>query len=295
MALRVVRVLVHPGGSATVPSVTAALGTQPPLLTLPHETTFLEGRLVGRFDRFIADVELEDGAVVQTHCVNPGRMEGLVIPGARAWVSKAPPERKRKLKYTLELIEVGGCLVGANTAIPNTIAKAILQARILRGLSRFDELQAERRYGTNSRVDFWLRSGRKEHFVEVKNCHLVYPDGRGYFPDSVSERATKHLRELMEVREQGHKASVLFTAQDPNATALRPSDVHDPAFARTVREAQAKGVRFFAVRVRPTTEAYIVEASIPVDTKPYRTERMARWKAERDGTSGWKRRVMKSR
>lgn len=270
------------------------MGDQP-LLRVPHPAPLLEGTFVGRFDRFIADVRLAGGEVVQTHCVNPGRMEGLVVPGARVYVSPAPPERKRKLRYTLEMVELGGAFVGANTAVPNTIVKALLLSRCLRGLSRFDELQAERRYGDGSRVDFWMREGKQEHFLEVKNCHLVYPDSRGYFPDSVSERATKHLHELMEVRKAGHKASVLFTAQDPSARALRPSDVHDPTFAKTVREAKAAGVQFYAVRVRPTPDAYVVESTITVDTKPYRTERMARWKSERDATSGWKRRVMKAR
>lgn len=260
---------------------------------VPHGTPLVEGRLVERYDRFVADVRLPGGGVERTHCVNPGRMEGLVRPGARVWISAAPPERKRKLRWTLELIEPEpGLIVGANTAAPNRIARAALEARVVRGLTAFDALVPERAYGAGSRVDFWLRRGRRETFVEVKNCHLVYADGRGYFPDSVSDRATRHLGELVEVAAAGHRAYVLFTVQHPGARAIRPSDVHDPAFAAAVRAAARAGVRFRALRVRPTPEAYVVEGPVPVDVRPYGTRRQRAWRAANDATSGWRRRDM---
>lgn len=260
------------------------------LAFLPHASPLIEGRLVQRYDRFIADVELGDGEVVHTHCINPGRMEGWVRPGARVWISRAPEGRKRKLLYTWELMELDGRIVGVNTTVPNSIVKAVLEARTLRGLSRWRELQAERKFGQGSRIDFWLRTGRRQHFLEVKNCHLVYPDGRGYFPDSVSDRASRHLDELLEVVAQGHQATVLFTVQDETAKAIRPSDAHDPKFAEKVRRAAESGVRFRAVRVLPTLEGYEVQCAIAVDVKPYRFERHLVWKRERDATSGWKRR-----
>ncbi len=265
------------------------------LAFVPHSSPLLEGRLVGRYDRFVADVELPAGPIVRTHCVNPGRMEGLVRPGARVWISEAPKDRRRKLRFTWELIEHEGCVVGANTSAPNTIVEALLRARTLRGFRRYRTMQRERRYGERSRVDFWLSVDRTvsatcEHYVEVKNCHLVYPDGRGYFPDSVSVRATRHLEELVDRVHEGHRATVLFTVQDERAEAVRPSDVHDPTFADAVRWARREGVRFRAVRVRPTLEGYAVEREVPVDTRPYRTERMRGWRTERDASSGWVRR-----
>lgn len=257
---------------------------------LPHPRPLLEGRLVGRYDRFIADVRLLSGEVVKTHCVNPGRMEGMVRPGARVWISPAPPERKRKLRYTWELMDLDGVLVGANTTVPNAIARAAVESRRLRGLSRWDELVPERRYGGGSRVDLWLRRGRQEHYVEVKNCHLVYPDGHGYFPDSVSDRARRHLEELMAVVEGGARATVLFTLQDPRGDCVRPSDAHDPSFAATLREARRRGVRLRAIRVVPTLDGYRVTETVPVDTRPYAIDRRRAWRRARDATSGWKRR-----
>lgn len=264
-----------------------------PLLVIPHETPLLEGRLLRRYNRFLADIDLPGVGIVAAHCVNTGCMEGLVRPGARVWVSHHPSP-SRKLVYTWEMVEVDGVLVGANTAMPNRFVRRLIEARLLRGLSRFDEVVAERRYGTNSRVDFWLRKGRSEHFVEVKNCHLVYPDGRGYFPDSVSERASKHLEELIDVVRSGHRATVLFTIQRPDARAIRPSDVHDPVFAETARRAHAAGVAFRALLIVPTREGYIVDRQVPVDSRPYGLRRQRRWREQHRAFSGWERVSRKS-
>jgi len=101
---------------------------------VPHPAPLIEGRLVARYDRFIAEVRLADGRRARCHCVNPGRMEGLIRPGARVWISRAPPSRRRKLRYTWELVELlDGRVVGANTLAPNRLAGALLAARALPG------------------------------------------------------------------------------------------------------------------------------------------------------------------
>lgn len=252
------------------------MAVTPPLLTIPFAAPLVPGRLVRRFNRFMADVELDDGRKVVAHCVNTGRMEGLTLAGRRVWLSPND-DANRSLRYTWQMVEVDGVMVGANTVLPNQMVRRLIEARLLRGFTQWSEMKPERKYGANSRIDFWLREGRREHFVEVKNCHLVYTDGRGYFPDSLSERATKHLEELIEVVRAGHRATVLFTAQRADAMAVRPSDVHDPAFAEAARRAHASGVRFRALRVVPTPEAMIVECAIPVDLKPYATGRVRGW------------------
>jgi len=260
------------------------------LYRLPHGAELLEGRLVGRYDRFIADVRLGNGRVAHTHCVDPGRMEGLVREGMRVWISRAPKGRKRKLKYTWELCEHDGALIGVNANSPNRIVEGLLEARAAPGMTRFDRLQREVAYADGRRADFCLLTGRKKHWVEVKNCQLVYPDGRGYFPDSVSERATHHVEALAERVRAGDRATVLFTVQRADAKSVRPSDLHDPTFAEACREARGAGVRFRAVRVVPTLDAYEVRGAMPVDLRPYGTKRQAAWRASRLPESGWKRR-----
>ena len=244
---------------------------------------------MARYDRFIADVELADGTVVPSHCVNPGRMEGLVRPGARAWVSPAPVGSKRKLKWTLELLELDGRYVGANTVVPNRIAEALIRARLVPGLKRWRNLRREVPYGERSRIDILLE-GKQNHLVEVKNCHLVYPDRCAYFPDSVSERAARHLRELADHVEKGYRATVLFVLQRTDGDALRPSRLHDPDFALAASEAGAAGVKFKAVQVDPTPEGYVFQRVIPVHLSHYDKGRIQPYRSALDQYSGWKRR-----
>ncbi|MBI3203464.1 MAG: DNA/RNA nuclease SfsA [Myxococcales bacterium] len=237
------------------------------LAFVPHAAPLLSGVLLGRRKRFFADVRLESGESVVAHCVNTGRMEGLLTPGRRVFVSRARPGRK--LAYTWELLELDTGLVGVNTIMANRLVRAVLEARVLRGLRRFSELSAEYPYGERSRVDFRLATPRREHFIEVKNCHLVYPDGAAYFPDAPSERAVRHLEELTRVVESGRSASVLFTVQRTDARRVRPSDVHDPTFAAAARLAARAGVGFRALAIRPTELGYRVLAELPVDLAPY--------------------------
>lgn len=256
---------------------------------IPHAAPLRKGRFVQRYNRFIADVELDDGRVVATHCVNPGRMEGLVRPGVRAWVSPAPPGRKRKLQWTLELLELEHGYVGANTVVPNRIAEELVRARLVPGLKRWRALEREVPYGERSRIDLMLR-GATDHLVEVKNCHLVYPDKRAYFPDSVSVRAAGHLRELAAQVRAGLRATVLFVLQRTDGRALRPSRLHDPDFADAAVEADAAGVRFRAAQVNPTPKGFIFRGMIPVDLSPYNPALLEPYREALAKHSGWRRR-----
>ena len=219
-------------------------------------------------------------------------MEGLVAPGVRVWVWQVPPESKRKLRYTWELVEDPGLdtpmIVGANTVAPNRIIAELLAAKALPGMRRYRALRSEVAYGERSRVDFLLE-GKTPHYVEVKNSHLRYPDARSYFPDSVSARASHHLEALAEVVDEGAKATVLFVSQRPDVRAVRPSILHDPTFAATARTVAERGVRFRAVTVRATLDAYEVLREIPVDLSVYATDKHERWRAQGLVWSGWRR------
>jgi sugar fermentation stimulation protein A len=258
------------------------------MLSIPHPTALIEGRLIDRYERFIAEIELRSGERVRAHCVNPGRMEGQVRPGVRVWVSKVAADSKRKLRYTWELVEEDGQIVGANTVAPNRIVGELLAARVLPGLRRFRALRREVAHAGGARVDFVL-DGKVPHYVEVKNCHLVYPDGRGYFPDSVSARASHHMEALVDVVKAGATATVLFTIQRTDVKAIRPSILHDSTFAAAARAAGAAGVKFRAVTIRPTLRAYEVVREIPVDLREYETDEHERWRAEKMEWSGWRR------
>ena len=225
----------------------------------------------------MADIELDSGETIVAHCVNTGRMEGLTAPGLRVWVSHTPSPT-RKLAYTWEITEVDGRMIGTNTAVPNALVGRLIAARALPGFTDWEEYRAEAKYGENSRVDFLLRDAQGLHYLEVKNCHLVYPDNIGYFPDSVSDRAAKHLEELTHLVRAGHRASVLFTAQRTDVEAVRPSDAHDPTFAEAARRAAAAGVKFMALQIRPTPEALLIERVIPADLAEYDVAPIREWR-----------------
>jgi len=246
-------------------------------ITIAREEPLVEGVLVRRYKRFLADVEIPGKGIVTAHCVNTGAMEGLTIPGTRVWLSRAS-NPKRALKWTWEMAMIDGQIVGTNTSLPNRVVKHLLAGRALPWLAKWKTMKPEQRFGEKSRVDFLMEMPGYTLYLEVKNNHLVYEDNRAYFPDSVSERGTHHLRELAAVMGPTTRAEVLFFCQLPGVRAVRPSDVHDPEFARAAREVAAQGVRFSAISLRQDPEQIIVEGRVPVDLKPYGLERIRRWK-----------------
>ena len=253
------------------------------VVELPRERPLIPGVLVRRYQRFLADVRLDGGELVTAHCVNTGAMEGLTDPGNRVWLSEADNPRRRT-RYTWELVEAAGRIYGANTAEPNRLVGRLLRGGHLSFLGTWREVQAEVRFAERRRVDFVLRgsarSAVRERLLEVKNCHLVYPDGRAYFPDSHSERASHHLEALAAARSETRDAAVLFVCQMTPVRAVRPSDVHDPVFAETARRVRREGVRFFAVSIEHRVRSVRVIGRVPVDLRPYATRRVEVWRSE---------------
>ena len=238
-----------------------------------------------RYERFIAEIRV-GRSIVRAHCVNTGRMEGMVVPGARVWLSEAPG---RRLPWTWELVELEGRLVGANTSLPNKLVGEVLRRGLLPGLDDASAVHAERVFGRGHRVDFLLERPSGAHYVEVKNCHLVYPDGCGYFPDSVSVRATAHVEALTRLVKKGISATVIFTLQRDDALMLRPSALHDPRFAVAMRRGVKAGLQVRAVRLVPTLEGIRFDGEVPVDVSGSDVARTRIWSATYDSTSGWVR------
>ncbi len=229
------------------------------------------GVLVRRYCRFLADVTLSDGRAVTAHCANTGAMEGLTRPGTPVWLSLAS-NPDRKLPFTWELAELEGLAIGVNTSAPNRSVAELLRRDALPAFAGADEIRAEVPYADGRRVDFWLRRGDRQLYLEVKNCHLVYGDRRAYFPDCVSDRAAHHVKALAAVVGPTVEAHVLFVVQVPSARSVRPSDIHDPVFASAARLAGRAGVRFAAITLRQDFQEVVVEREIRVDLAPYRSE-----------------------
>ena len=230
-----------------------------------------EGRLLHRYKRFLADVQLSDGRIVTAHTANTGAMLGCSEPGSRVWLSKSP-NPKRKYSYTWELVEAvseRGCtLVGINTLLANRlVAEAIEENRVAQ-LRGYASIQKEVRYGMEkSRIDLLLTTDSDSTvapcYVEVKNVTLA-KNGVAYFPDAKSARALKHLRELMQMKSQGARAVIFFCVPREDVTQVKAAGFIDPDYAQGLKNALQHGVQALAYRANVTTQKISLQDSLPV-------------------------------
>jgi sugar fermentation stimulation protein A len=221
------------------------------------------GRLVQRYKRFFADCLMDDGREITAHCPNPGAMLGLNTPGLPAWLSRSD-DPKRKLAHTLELVEVGGGLVGVNTMHPNRLVAEALALDRIPELSGYASIRREVNYGTNSRVDFLLESpDRPPCWLEIKNCHLMRTAGLAEFPDCVAARSSRHLRELAAMVEQGHRAVALFVVQRTDCAGFSACAELDPLFARTLDEVAALGVEVLVYACEVAETGVVITRGLP--------------------------------
>ncbi len=202
----------------------------------------IRGRLLRRYKRFLADVELECGAAVVAHCANPGSMTGLAEAGCEVWLSPAR-NPARKLKYSWELTTAGGHLVGINTSVPNGLVASALEDGRIPELAGYPTLRREVRYGKNSRIDILLETpGRPPCYVEIKSVTLKRGAEAAEFPDSVTARGTKHLEELALMAAKGARAVMFYLVQRPDCTRLEIAADIDPAYDKALSIALSQGL-----------------------------------------------------
>jgi sugar fermentation stimulation protein A len=204
-------------------------------------------QLIQRYKRFLADVLLPSGETITLHCPNTGSMKNCIQPMSPCWYSTSV-SATRKYPNTLEIVTTSsGDLAGINTSRSNALVEAAIRAGVISELQGYDTIRREVIYGSEkSRVDFVLERGDEKCFVEVKNVTLMEAKGQGLFPDAVSERGTKHLRELMQMVREGHRAVLLFCVQHTGIEWVEPADAIDPVYGKTLREAIANGVEVIA-------------------------------------------------
>ena len=217
----------------------------------------LEARLIRRYKRFLADVELTHGEVLTVHCPNPGALLGCTPQGARV-VLRDSQNPRRKLRYTLQTIEVDGAWVNVDTSLANPLVAEAVEAGAVPELEGYERLRREVRYGRGSRIDLLLERARgtgttgEACYVEVKSTTLV--SGRtARFPDAVTLRGRKHLEELARTVAEGQRAVVFFCVARSDVASFAPADDIDPAFAETLRRGVRQGVEAlaYATEVEP--------------------------------------------
>ena len=225
----------------------------------------VKGRLIRRYKRFLADVQLDDAGVVTAACPNTGSMMGCCEAGSRVWLSESD-RATRKYRHTWEIVEVGRVMVGINTGLPNVLVAEAIGNGTIRELAGYSSVRREVAYGEeSSRVDLVLEAApRKACYVEVKNVTAAASKGVALFPDCVSERGTRHLRELMRLKAQGLRPVQLYCVQRGDVREVRPADGIDFEYGKTLREAIAAGVEVLAYRAKVTTAEIRLAERIPV-------------------------------
>jgi len=229
-------------------------------MLLSHSIVY--GRLIKRYKRFLADVQLKDGQTVTAHCTNSGSMKSCIEEDARVILSISD-NPKRKTKYTWEMIEIKGKWVGVNTALPNQFAFWALENNKIEGLNGFDLIKREVKFH-DSRIDLYGEKDGEKCYIEVKSVtHKV--GMRAEFPDAVTTRGQKHLRTLQYAKEQGMRAVMLYIVERMDVDIFAPAESIDPEYARLLRESNEKGVEIFALQVELSPTEIKPHCLLPVD------------------------------
>ena len=222
-------------------------------MILVEKTGLVPGLLIERYKRFLADVRLADGSVVTAHTTNTGSMKTCREPGDRVLLERAA-NPDRKLKFTWLAVERGGGWVGVETGMPNKVVAEAARRDALPGLPGLREVRTEVKYGSErSRIDVLALDGEgRQVFIEVKNTTLK-DRAWGLFPDAVTERGTKHLRELQAMVREGHRAAIVLFVHRTDVDCFDAAREIDPGYAAELDRAAAAGVLVLPLAVRLVT------------------------------------------
>ena len=226
------------------------------------KSPLIRGTLVQRYKRFLADIRLADGEVVTAHCTNTGSMMGCKEPGSAVYISRSE-NLNRKLLYTWELIKADNTWIGINTLHPNKLVPEAVEAGVIEELRGYETIRREVKVSAHTRLDLCLVGSNGNCFVEIKNVTLAV-NGTAAFPDAVSERGTKHLRELMRLKRQGHRAALVFVIQRGDCNVFRPADEIDKEYGHWLRKAVKAGVEALPYRAKVTAKEILLTGRIAI-------------------------------
>ena len=224
--------------------------------------SLLRGRLLRRYKRFLADVELDSGETVVAHCPNPGSMKSMKEDGSRVWLSESD-NPKRKLAFTWELVQSSGALTLVNTQRANPLVREAFDGGLVKEVAPGSIIRSEVAYGEGSRVDFLIEpDDAPAIYVEVKNVTMADGVGRAAFPDSVTKRGAKHMEELGRMVDAGHRAAVLFCCSRAGVERIRAAEEIDPGYAEALSASRAKGVEVWSYGCRVTEDEIAIDRPI---------------------------------
>lgn len=225
------------------------------------DSELIPATLVKRYKRFLADVILDDNSAITVYCPNTGSMRSCSTPGSRVYLSRSD-NQKRKYPHTLEMIKEGTTWVGVNTSLTNRIVAGAIENGDVAEFLDIDSIRQEVKTSAKTRLDLLLRRGEQKIYVEIKNCSLV-ENGVAMFPDAVTSRGTKHLRELAELVQQGYGGVIFYLVQRDDAVSFRPAAHIDPVYAEVLTEVLKKGVDVLVYQAKVGLESIRVVRSLP--------------------------------
>ena len=203
--------------------------------------TLIAGQFIKRYKRFFVDVKIGNEKVV-AHCPNTGSMMGLLKKGNNVWISKSN-NPKRKLKYTLQIIEDQKSKIGINTHLTNKIVLEALDKRVIKNFENLDKIQSEVKFGKNTRFDFLITEKYKKTFIEVKNVTLSREKKIAEFPDAITSRGLKHIEELLEANKKGYKIYLFFVIQRNDCNKFKLAKDIDPEYCELLLKAVKKNLK----------------------------------------------------
>ena len=224
------------------------------------DNKLIPGLLVKRYKRFFIDVKVKNKTVT-AHCPNSGSMMGLLNEDNKVWITEAI-NKKRKLKYTLQLIEENGSKVGVNTHLTNKIVNEALEKNLIKNFSKKIKIKSEQVFGENTRFDFFLEDKDIKSFLEVKNVTLKRKNGIAEFPDSVTSRGTKHLNELINATKKGLGAYLLFVIQRNDCDKFKIARDIDPEYSRTLIKAVKNNVKILCYDCKFSSKGIVLNNKI---------------------------------
>ena len=198
----------------------------------------IPGVLIKRYKRFFVDVRINKAKVI-AHCANTGSMLGLLKEGNKVWLTKTN-NPNRKLKYTLQIIEVDGVKVGVNTHLTNKIVLDGLGKNLMKEFNSEINIKPEVKFGENTRFDFLITKDNYKAFIEVKNVTLMRKKGIAEFPDSVTSRGARHIDELINASKKGYKIFIAYIIQREDCKKFKIAADIDPEYSKLLSKAVKK-------------------------------------------------------
>ena len=214
---------------------------------MKFSNNLIKATFVKRYKRFFSDHILENGQLITAHCPNTGAMTGVAKEGITSWLSQSD-DPKRKLKWTWELTQESNTIVGVNTHNPNKIIQEAINNQEIKELLNYKTLKREVKYGVNSKIDIFLQDEHKEDcYVEIKNVHLSRKKGIAEFPDGITSRGTKHLKELANVAQNGDRAVMLYLIQRNDCNYFKIAEDIDVKYSKAFINAINAGVEVICI------------------------------------------------